>query len=114
MKKNYLIHSGLILQSLIVGNILFNFNDFFQVSRYNQNTIIVFIFLILFVEILVFSAYIFKEKAVKKILIVCASSSAFIVILIVAFIASEGLPAFTETNPVHRDQSSRFYYRRDP
>jgi phosphate transport system permease protein len=104
MKKKYLIHSIIILQSLIAAylivNILFNFSDFFQVSRYNQNTIITFIILILFVEIIVFSAYIFKEKAVKKILIVCASSSAFIVILIVAFIASEGLPAFTETDPI--------------
>lgn len=104
MKKKNLINIGIIIQSLIavflIINIFFNFEDFFQVTRYNQNTKIFFIFLIVFVEILVFAAYIFKERAVKKILIVCASSSAFIVILIVAFIASEGLPAFTETNPV--------------
>jgi phosphate transport system permease protein len=104
IQKKQLIQICIILQSLfavyLILNILFNFGDFFQSTRHNQNTIITFLFLVLFVELLIFIAYIFKEKAVKKILIICASSSAFIVILMVAFVASEGIPAFTENNPV--------------
>ena len=44
--------------------------------------------------------YIFKEKAIKKILFILASSTSIIVFFIVAFVAMEGLPAFEENGPI--------------
>ncbi len=84
---------------LVIGNIHFNFRDTFYVEPF-QRTVWTLTLLISFLEILVIAGFLFKERAVKPILISLSSVTAISVVLIVAFIFREGYPAFIENDPV--------------
>jgi len=72
------------LFTAVLLSVLFNFRSTFQISKDpSPMTIGLFVFILVFIEIIVVVFLLFKEKAIRKILAVCAFSTAIIVILIV-------------------------------
>lgn len=74
----------------------FNYKETFGVPRETIPAIVIF-GLLVFVEVLISLVILFDERIIKKILIVLTMSSAFIVVLIVSFVAVEGSQTFEET-----------------
>ncbi len=73
-----------------------------------SESLIIFALLIIFCEVLLGLFLIFGEKHIKKILIILTLSSALFVVLIVGFIANEGLSTFEETSIVSFITSDEF------
>mgnify|MGYP006284868489 FL=1 len=84
---------------LVVFKILFRYQESFGGS-FNPTAATTMIGLISFLEIMIIAGIIMKEKAVKAILFTLSSTTSLAVILIIFFIFREGLPAFTENDPV--------------
>ncbi len=80
--------------------ILLKPNETLNVQDISTTAILFFTLVLIGIETLFLFYFIFKEKAIKKILFVLASSTTIIVFLIVFFVMSEGIPAFQETGPV--------------
>lgn len=81
---------GLIIQPETILNIK-------EVSDTARNTLLLLTNLAI---IPLLSLLIFKEKSIKPILFGLSTGTTIVVILIVGFIISEGLPVFEETNPI--------------
>lgn len=112
MINKKIIQILVVIQTLIafyiIFNTIFDFGGFYQVTRFTMNTVFFIISLIIFVEVIIFLYFLFKEKAVRSILLICAFSSAVMVVLMVTFVASEGIPAFIENDPIEFITGSTF------
>jgi phosphate transport system permease protein len=99
-KKYFYIGWEMLIFFFALILIVFNFDFTFQVYNPDIITISFFASMLLLIEGLVLSYMIFRERAVKKILFVLASSTTVIVFLIVFFVMSEGIYAFNENDPI--------------
>ncbi|MFA5312200.1 MAG: hypothetical protein WC375_02640, partial [Methanomassiliicoccales archaeon] len=84
----------------LFGFTLLDFNGFYNVSESTANLRTLFLVALVAIEGVVLFYLIFKERAIKRILLMLSSSSAIAVLLIILFIFNEGLPAFTENDPL--------------
>ncbi len=85
---------------LLLFLVVFNYKGTFLVSDPHTRSIGFVAGFLIFLQILILAGFIFREKAVKPILITLSSSTALIVILLVGFVFNEGRYAFTENDPV--------------
>lgn len=80
--------------------IIFFPHETFPVGEIAFSVIITLSFILIFAESLFLIYFIYKERFIKHILFVLASSTTLLVFLIVIFVAFEAAPAFQENDPV--------------
>ncbi|MDG6224561.1 MAG: phosphate ABC transporter permease subunit PstC [Candidatus Thermoplasmatota archaeon] len=85
---------------LILFKVIFDYNTTFKTIDSEPLAIIVISFFITFLEALILVGFILREKGVKPILVTLSSTTSIVVLLIIIFIFKEGLPAFSENDPI--------------
>lgn len=91
--------SEVLVFSLALDVIIFDFSHTFAVESPAGITVASFVIILLLVEAAVLSYMVFGERAIRRILLGLSSSTTLVVFLIVLFVMKEGFPAFTENDP---------------
>lgn len=100
-KKYFYLLWELQLFLIILLSIIFQFESTFELTKQAQPiTIGFFIFILLIIETIFLFYFFFGERVIKKILLFLSISTTILVVLIIAFVASEGMNTFSHTNPI--------------
>ncbi|MEM4258149.1 MAG: phosphate ABC transporter permease subunit PstC [Candidatus Thermoplasmatota archaeon] len=101
---------------IILLMLLFQFKSTFQLTKEPQPITVAFFLVILLIIEAIFLLYFFLgERVIKKILLFFSISTTILVMLIIAFVANEGMHTFSHTNPVDFITGTEWkpYYQED-
>lgn len=107
-KKYFFITWEIQIFLFLIITIILQPEETFAVQEVSSRALITIIIGLVGIESVILAYLIFKEKIIKKILFILASSTTIIVFLIVFFVALEGIPAFQENDPIEFITGTRF------